>query len=619
MFFAQGYADNNTSPDNNTANAGNQRHSGFQFNYQEDVSKKLQVNISGSFGLNNVSTQNSTDKQTFLADSSLLEKDTRASNSAYWNYQAVASFRCKLDSISFLNYNLSLSGNHATSANIDSTIMQTIKNNSIYPASSGNLSNKSQQLSNGLNQGLSYTHKLQKGALIFNLGQSVYNFQQNQDLYNAIQLYNPPGLKVLNQHSQDPVTTENYNLSATYNTSAIKGLNLQLNYKASYNLQRSNQSSYDFDPLTSQYDLPDTLTSNRFLNRNVINQLSASFSNTGGGKFSYNISMGAQSNDQGNNNESAGIEINKLYYNIVPAAWLRYAINKQSNLSMDYNGSAEDPAIDQLQPLPDLSNPYQIKKGNPLLHEAFTHNLGIDFEDFNEDNSRSLQINFHCDYTVNPISGSTTTMAGGIQEIEFINLSAIYHVNGQATYGFPLMSQVHGNGNISTGISYGHDLNLINGKQDVVESDGANVTIDLNYHAGNALLMESKASASFSNSQYSLSGTGGSNSLTENYHLNISYTFPFGLAGGGNFDYVHQATSSLPNQQMVTLNAYVEKDLTSKRVIQVRISGSNLLNTKAAITQSAGQNYIQTQQTNALHSLILLSFIYNFRKFKSPM
>ena len=96
-------------------------------------------------------------------------------------------------------------------------------------------------------------------------------------------------------------------------------------------------------------------------------------------KRKYNYSFGAtwqQADLEGK--IISGIKdsvISKTFRNILPNARFQYNFSKFKTFAINYSTSTNQPSMSQLQPVPDVSDPLNIKEGNPDLKQEFTNAL----------------------------------------------------------------------------------------------------------------------------------------------------------------------------------------------------------------------------------------------------
>src|SRR5213079_2199836 len=67
--------------------------------------------------------------------------------------------------------------------------------------------------------------------------------------------------------------------------------------------------------------------------------------------------------------------ISKIFHDILPNARFQLNFSKFKSFSLNYSTSTNQPNMSQLQPVPDNSNPLNIREGNPDLKQEFSHNI----------------------------------------------------------------------------------------------------------------------------------------------------------------------------------------------------------------------------------------------------
>ena len=67
--------------------------------------------------------------------------------------------------------------------------------------------------------------------------------------------------------------------------------------------------------------------------------------------------------------------ISKTFRNFLPNARFQYNFTKFKTLSLTILLQPINPSMSQLQPVPDNSNPLNIKEGNPDLKQEFNHTI----------------------------------------------------------------------------------------------------------------------------------------------------------------------------------------------------------------------------------------------------
>jgi TonB dependent receptor. len=75
--------------------------------------------------------------------------------------------------------------------------------------------------------------------------------------------------------------------------------------------------------------------------------------------------------------------ISKSFTNLLPNARLQYRFNRYRMLTLTYAASTNQPSVSQLQPVPDISDPFNIREGNPDLKQEYSHMAQLNFMSVN--------------------------------------------------------------------------------------------------------------------------------------------------------------------------------------------------------------------------------------------
>jgi outer membrane receptor protein involved in Fe transport len=148
-----------------------------------------------------------------------------------------------------------------------------------------------------------------------------------------------------------------------------------LEFSASKNESRSvsDKITYDYDPNSGKHDIVNQLLTNNY--ENIYGTTTAGIRiRTQKKKYNYSFGLTWQNADL-KGTITSGIKdsvITKSFYNLLPNARFQYNFTRFKNLQLDYRASTNQPSVTQLQPIPDISNPINIKLGNPNLKQEFT-------------------------------------------------------------------------------------------------------------------------------------------------------------------------------------------------------------------------------------------------------
>jgi hypothetical protein len=120
-------------------------------------------------------------------------------------------------------------------------------------------------------------------------------------------------------------------------------------------------------------------------------------------KFNYQVGLGYQVSNLENRSVtlSTGKDttIHQRFTNLFPTANINYAITRSKNIKVYYRGRTNAPSVNQLQDVPDVSNPLMIKTGNPSLKQEFVNNININYNSFALASQRFFSANLSINYT----------------------------------------------------------------------------------------------------------------------------------------------------------------------------------------------------------------------------
>lgn len=141
----------------------------------------------------------------------------------------------------------------------------------------------------------------------------------------------------------------------------------------------------------------------------------------------YNATIGAQyqpSRTVSNTVTNGQLrEYDRSVNNWSPNARIDLNFSDYNMLRIRYRGNTNQPSINQLQPVPDNSDPQNISLGNPNLTPSFTHNMNTEYRLTNMKNFASLNVNLNFTYNTNNIVNASWYDGDGIRYTVPINNS----------------------------------------------------------------------------------------------------------------------------------------------------------------------------------------------------
>lgn len=595
-------------------------------NYRDAWGSK--IDVSGSYFLShtkNDAVQN-VHKQTFFAnDSTTFTNSDKVSQNQNTNHRFNLRFEYRIDSLNSILYTPSFNVQHSEgfSNTIDS--VQSAQGANKYLALTGKSYNDNNRDGISLSNNLLYRRRLNKPGRTFTLGwNGTYNHSDGEGNNISPQtLYKSDGTVLStylsqNNHSNQ-VTNSNSNvLSTSYTEPVGNNKIIEVNYAYSNTQSRSDKKTYDYNPVSDKYDLPNALQTNYFTNSSVYNRVGGNF-RVQEKKYNYQLGGSVQfttleSHLYGVNSTKDSIAIKRNYTNFSPNASFNYNPRMGTNLRFNYRGRTNQPSSSQLQDVEDRSNPQNIKTGNPGLKQEFAHNLNVSYNTFKLANFQFMAVNFNGSLTQNKIVNSISTLGQGAQLTRPVNLDGAFTVSGFFTYGKTMRKLKGGNINATTLVLLNHDVSLLEGRRNNSNGWVLTQSLGINYNH-NQIDFGFNGSLTYNNTNYSLQPNLNAAYYTQVYSPEFTYTFFKSLLLSTDLDYtITSGLSSGYNQSVPYWNASVALQVFKKKDGEIKLAVYDILNQNKSLTRSTGENYIQDTRANVLQRYVMLSFTYNLRK-----
>ncbi|HEY9257689.1 outer membrane beta-barrel protein, partial [Chitinophaga sp.] len=353
---------------------------GVGINYNNLLGKKTEFTSNYFFNHYNPQQETDVQRQYFLPDSSYYYQQHSNSNNVSNTHRANLSADIQIDSSQSLKFTSSIGyqENRSSSQSIYKTLGEDQQ-----PANDGFSNNRSSGKGSNISNDILYRKKFNQKGRTFSLGlqSSFNNTESNGSLLSVNHFYNrKPAYDSIYQHNTTTGDMKSYNLHAVYTEPLFKRSLLEFSLGRSSTRSTADKTTYDYDPGTGKFDHLNTDLTNDF--ENTYGYTNAGFRlRTKQKKFSLAAGINWQQAAL-EGNVMAGTKdsvIRKIFDNLLPSLRFKYDFTRYRNLSINYTAITNQPNMSQLQPVPDISDPLNIREGNPYLKPEFTHLAQLSF------------------------------------------------------------------------------------------------------------------------------------------------------------------------------------------------------------------------------------------------
>ncbi|MFT3825940.1 MAG: outer membrane beta-barrel family protein [Chitinophagaceae bacterium] len=418
----------------------------------------------------------------------------------------------------------------------------------------------------------------------------------------------------INQRSYTSGKGNNISVTATYTEPVIKDVYVNLRYNYRTGTSTSDKQTFRYNPVTSSYDIEDTLYTNAFRNttsaHNPSVNISYNYKNLRAG-----IGAGVQWLTQDNYSVTKDSTLHQYNVNFTPSANIGYKLGKTGNINLFYNGRSQQPSIQQLQPVPDNSNPLYIRLGNPDLKQSFFHNVNVNIQKSNGfaywNGSVGLNV------TNNQIVTETYYDDVGRQISRPININGNYGFSGNVNYSRSWRKKNWTfRVNLGSSGSFNNTVNITNKVQNTTKSYNFGQSVGFNYTYTEKLIVSPSFFIRYSNASYSIQQSQDPEYITKGASLNISYNWLKRLLVENNVNYNYNSRTAPGIRKGVTMwNASIGWFFFNKKQGTLKFTVYDLLKQNIGVNRTISQTYIEDRQTQVLQRYFLISFTYNLRKF----
>jgi len=604
----------------------------FGINYSDKWGKK--VDVSGSYFFNKgiTNSEKITSRQ-FLNEENIADEiydENSNSRSDNTNHRFNLRMEFKLDSMNtiMLRPRLTVQNNGGNS----NTVGQTVLGSRLLNATTNNYLSDYDGLN--FSNSLLWRHKFQKKGRTLSLdvttGFAPKKGENTLQSINGFFTDSLPSIDSLDQRSR--LDVNNWNAAGNLEYTEPVGENAQLlfNFRHSYQQESSDRRVFDWLETTGEYDQLNQPLSNVFSNDYQTEQGGVGYNYTKGKDFNISARVNAQwANLMNDQTFPQTISLDTRFFNVLPSANLRYNLDKNRNIRLNYRASTQLPSVDQLQNVVNNSNPLLLTAGNQDLDQSEQHNMFIRYQAVNPGKSTSFFImaggSVVRDYigkstflasSDNPIFGDLEVPPGAQLTIP-VNLNGYRNARSFVSYGMPI-KKIKSNLNFDVSYNYGRTPGLVNEDLNYVTTNsfGAGVTVSSN--VSETLDFSVSTRPIWNNSSNTLQTAANTEYLTLNSRAKLNWQIIEGFVL--RTDLTHTLYSGLSegfNQNYWLWNLAIGKKILKNQRGEISLAINDLLNQNRNVQRNVTESYIEDTRTNALTRFVMLSFTYNLRNFNT--
>ena len=564
-------------------------------------------------------------RQTFFAnDSTANQNRTSRSNNLNQNHRFNVRFEYQLDSLTSILYTPSLTLQHSDNYSLDSSVTMSKTPLREYKAIESISQNSNVRDGMNFNNNILFRRKFKKVGRTITVGLNNTMGMSDADgkTVSSNKFYKTDGTPLFNfsqnQQYNQKTNTKNNVVSASYTEPIGNNKLVEVNYAYTNNFNTSEKETFNYNSSNGKYDSPNLTQTNQFKNLFVAHRAGLNF-RVQEKKYNYQFGLGVQQSSLENHSYQAATGRDSLskqqFTNLFPTANFNLTPSRSKNMRFSYNGRTNQPSVNQLQNVPDVTDTLNVRIGNPNLKQEFTNNFTLGYNTFNLATFRFVAANINVSMTNNKIVNSITTR-GPVQTTTYANVNGYLRAFSFFTLGLPFKTPKLKGSNVSltNTMLYLKDVSLVNTRENITKTISITQGAGINY-IKDKFNLGLRANLSYYKVQYSINTQLNEDYWTQTYNTDVSYTFPKNIILTTNFDYlINTGRAAGYNQSIPLWNASLSKQLFKNKNGELKFSVNDLLNQNQSITRTAGDNYLQDTRSMVLRRYFLVSFLFNINK-----
>ncbi len=584
--------------------------SGFYFN--DKIGKKTKINTDYAYNQNQLNSFGSTNTQYFLTDTTYSDAQTNSgstNNSLHrFNFKIVQA----LDSLTDLTFKpkLTYAQGNSKSVKTDDFFSQ---DNLLTRQTVVSNTNKNTIIDGGA--GLSLNRKFKKKDRNLFLSYD-YKTKQEQNLgyLNSENHYIlPKDTSILvNQEKINNNSKDDHSAYVAYTEPLTKKIKLEVSYDYVNTRSVIDKKTKDFSG--TAYDIENPTLTNNYVNIRQVQR--------GGTKLIYDVkkfrfAFGAKYRQlmQSSLNVTTDQKLSQVVNNILPAASFRYRFSESKSLGIDYSTSAQQPELNQLQPIINNTNPNLITTGNPNLKPSYRNAIDFNYYSFKPISGSNVWAGGDFGTTNNSITYKTTYDNAGVATSMPVNVNGNYGASAYFGGNIPVFNKwLIIAPNIDA--NYSKNNNYINDTKNTTKESGVNGALSLRHEDDK---IQATIGGSYGYNKTSSTISSQSSQPYGNYNLaaSLEYKFPkhFTLESDINYNKNIKRTNGY-NIGYVIWNAAISKAFLKKENLIVSINAYDILNQNISTNRSVETNRIVDSKSQVIKQYFLLKVLFKFNSNK---
>lgn len=335
-----------------------------------------------------------------------------------------------------------------------------------------------------------------------------------------------------------------------------------------------------------------------------------------GQKWRFGTEVGAILTSLNTQNKLTQTDFEADYQNLFVSANVRYNVNRSANLYARYSTSTNIPSINQLQPVPIVTNPLNVIYGNPGLDPSFSHSFYGGFRKFDMATRSGFHSYMNFTLTNDNVVPFTTVGENLVRETTYVNVDGVVNSYAGLFYNKTYKKETREfkyrlglSGNYNRGVGF---INTVKYQSDRVS---VRPGITLGYEIEELLSINPGYELNFNHSTYDIDDRRKENFTNHTFTLETTTYWPKNVVFGNDISYTYlgNINPGFKNTSLLWNASLGYKFWKDNATLKVKVY--DLLNDNISTQRIVGDDFIEDTNRLILEQYFMLSFTYKISKF----
>ncbi|MCX6292433.1 MAG: outer membrane beta-barrel family protein [Bacteroidetes bacterium] len=584
------------------------------FYYTDKIGKKTKVSLNYTYNQVTLNGETTTTSQYFLSDTTYKTNEYQHSQQQNKSHAANLTITQTIDSLSEIEVQSKVK--YSTSEQNKTGRNSFLTNSGILARTTG-IDNSSDGKNSDWNNSIKLTRNFKKRdrKLVANYNIGIITNESDGLLKSENTFYSNSVVSndsLIDQKKTSTGNRQNQLASVSYTEPVGKKIKLEFSYDISLNTGTQDKKSFDF--FNGQYSNENPTLTNNFKSTRTINRIGAKFMYEVK-KYSFSAGTRVRQVEVSNTNLVTQDKLSQTTKNILPYMSYRYKFSDNHSLNFRYTTNSNQPDLNQLQPVPDNTNPNYIVKGNPALVPTYSHNFNLDMYSFKPVTGKNFWCSSGFTTADDAFANSTSYDSLGRTISQTVNVKGNYNVYAYLNLSIPLFSRML---ELNPGFNYNmnHRSNFINDVKNITMSSRADASMNIRLHI-DTLEFSIGGNYSFNSTSSSLNTQSNQSYSSHGFDASLSLELPLKMKIETDASYeINKQRAAGYNLNYILWNASLSKSFLKNENLIFAIDATDMLNQNINTNRDIRDNVISDIKSTVIGRYILLKATFKINSNK---